>query len=660
MKNTRTQLALTIALAFLLTFALSACNNGRINKSALLGSAASTSTLATSGSFVISQVQETITNNVKSFTVNIQSNGTALNSSGACGAGGKDCVCVIRWVTIQPDGIVSVPNQPTTSITSISANSLTCAQPDRYINEVTNGTTVKVSLRRPSDLNTRVSNEVDFAKGLGSLNTLSQSLNLNDISRYTCSNSFSRDTAILTGVTSETSTSGSVTTYLAHSTRFCIPGSSSSGASNNCAAGSLSNVRTSNQRNIFNFYTRSNNLSLTSQNTTFVCPEINTGIESSASHRVYPLDRSFRLSNVSNADFFVPVEANVKASGGGGDPSSTGISCGASGAGASSGSSSSTSPVVVGCLGFAAKPTVAGSCPSVTQTINGTVVTVPTYRLRKYFAVYPQNYERDGSPSDSAQSIDTVYILDRPVYENASSTNVVATVLGPKPCPFAYRDVNSVIAAGSTNYYATNDPAWAGKNLDGIVLPGTTVSAADSCLATFPTYENPYSNSAVLKFTTVSNSDPYYIRPIQPWTLHYEEDTSFQACAPLATNPVDPPLHFNGANYCAEVHPNTIISGTGANQNTLGGTIHTGATVHDISAVTFGGAAIAAPLPLLAPKANIESALNSDPSFGCRITSILNSSSGLSMDGYPSNCCTAAANRHFEPSSSTPTCKAVK
>jgi hypothetical protein len=53
----------------------------------------------------------------------------------------------------------------------------------------------------------------------------------------------------------------------------------------------------------------------------------------------------------------------------------------------------------------------------------------------------------------------------------------------------------------------------------------------------------------------------YYIRPIQPFLTHYEEDTTFLACAPMATPFQDPPLHFvrepisGNVSWCAESYP---------------------------------------------------------------------------------------------------------
>jgi hypothetical protein len=69
----------------------------------------------------------------------------------------------------------------------------------------------------------------------------------------------------------------------------------------------------------------------------------------------------------------------------------------------------------------------------------------------------------------------------------------------------------------------------------------------------------------VFSLGTVNSSNEslkrVYIRPTQPWSPHYEEDTDFKACAPASSPFIDPPLHFaiepttQNVNWCAEVYP---------------------------------------------------------------------------------------------------------
>lgn len=72
-------------------------------------------------------------------------------------------------------------------------------------------------------------------------------------------------------------------------------------------------------------------------------------------------------------------------------------------------------------------------------------------------------------------------------------------------------------------------------------------------------------NLPVIAIGTVNQRNPVmqniYVRPINAWAPHYEEDLSFQACAPQASPNNDPPLHFakdpttGNVSWCAEVYP---------------------------------------------------------------------------------------------------------
>lgn len=673
MKTLNYRLRSTLVLAASLALTLSACNNGKLKKTKTEIAAPlaqlSTQSEVTGANFRVSSVQEATEASIPVFKINVQNQSAPLNS--VCNTA-QPCVCSARWIKLNNDGTVQTVRHPTQAAITVTANQITCSQPAEYQSaslSPPNGTLILISIRRSADTSVSVSNDVTIRKGDGTTNTLNQTGVFQDIARYTCSDTYSRDKSIFTGVSTVTNTdaNGRTTkTYIARSTRFCLPGTAASNGTNTssqyCQTSPVSDTSPSNQRNVYNFYTRSNNPSVTSSNGGFTCAQIDQGIEAATNKKPYPLDRSFSLAGISSADFYVPVEANVKVSGGPGDPSSTGLACGTSQVASPEGAST-----IVGCLGFAAKPNFRGACPNV--SING--AQVPTYRLRKYFAVFPQQFELDGSPkkkaaatanslgSTGAQSVDTVYVLDRPVTNSAGA--LIATVAGPKPCPFAYRDVNKVISSTDTTYYATNDEQWRGRNLDGIRLPFSAPSPGtqiDGCVARYPVYESIYTNNAALKFAAAGPTTPlsnYYIRPIQPWALHYEEDTSFQACAPRALQPVDPPIHLlNNAGtvpaYCAETHPNAIWT------NSNPGSVHTrqdhtDASPHQIGSDTVGGSGVSAPLPLLAPKADIERALGSDPSFRCSVTGIFaqNTAFAIGTTNGISACCVGAPNNHFEP-----------
>jgi hypothetical protein len=149
---------------------------------------------------------------------------------------------------------------------------------------------------------------------------------------------------------------------------------------------------------------------------------------------------------------------------------------------------------------------------------------------------------------------------------------------GPKPCPFAIFDAKGVTQTfdplypnqSIPTYSATNNSAWNGLNADGIQLPnvdGTASNGALSCSAALPlTLSNDLIPSlTTVTIGTVNQFNPVlkqvYIRPIHAWAPHYEEDLSFQACAPQASPTHDPPLHFSkdlttgNVAWCAEDYP---------------------------------------------------------------------------------------------------------
>lgn len=96
-------------------------------------------------------------------------------------------------------------------------------------------------------------------------------------------------------------------------------------------------------------------------------------------------------------------------------------------------------------------------------------------------------------------------------------------------------------------------------------LPRVSYTAgAPSSLSVITSYRE--SSVAPIAFGTYSgahsiNPREIHLRPVDPWTPQYLEDTSFEACVPLSDPYLEPPLHFykdNSSNYawCAEVYPN--------------------------------------------------------------------------------------------------------
>ncbi len=124
-------------------------------------------------------------------------------------------------------------------------------------------------------------------------------------------------------------------------------------------------------------------------------------------------------------------------------------------------------------------------------------------------------------------------------------------------------------------------------NPDGLIFPnedhlGTGVGTLDksTCSANLPriayTSGSPSTLSVITSYREASAApisfgaypgahsiDPreIHLRPVDPWTPQYLEDTAFEACVPLADPYLEPPLHFykdSSSNYawCAEVYPN--------------------------------------------------------------------------------------------------------
>ncbi|MGE0615094.1 MAG: hypothetical protein AB7P04_05610, partial [Bacteriovoracia bacterium] len=244
------------------------------------------------------------------------------------------------------------------------------------------------------------------------------------------------------------------------------------------------------------------------------------------------------------------------------------------------------------CLGWAKKPNPNGTCPTFKDS---TGVTRQTYRLRRYFAVYPFRFKTGGHfKRRQAPSVDTIYVLDRPV--NSGDPLNPYTMAGPKPCPFAYFDQTGLFGNnGSTmaqagvygfsqnnrpSYRGTNFSGWDGKNVDGTKFPNLdrkrpAPESVFSCAATLPIIAYDVNgNPLALTFgTSHSTNDQVietggsdiamsdvFIRGVKPWSPHYEEDLSFEGCA-AESNPFrDAPLHFakdssGNVSWCAEAYP---------------------------------------------------------------------------------------------------------
>src|SRR5262249_24421907 len=157
-------------------------------------------------------------------------------------------------------------------------------------------------------------------------------------------------------------------------------------------------------------------------------------------------------------------------------------------------------------------------------------------------AIYPPSFEADGHPYNQGQATDVIYVLDRPVTNPADATKPF-TMLGPKPCPYSFFDYKKT-TAGTPSYVGTSDASWNGKNYDRLQFPKTDSANSCSAMVAIP---NAAKNR--VGFATINVNNPIqttgifnslalnqvWVRPTKAWTPHYEEDTSFLACAPQST-----------------------------------------------------------------------------------------------------------------------------
>jgi len=272
---------------------------------------------------------------------------------------------------------------------------VTCKGPEAYTNEIPSGTAISVEIV-PDTVN---SNPKQFSTNVYTITkdaTNNQTGNFTDamgksfanILRYTCYEQFTRSLYLGNKVMQITMDSDTANAMLASS--FCKDGTSST----ECPRSQENN---SAQAYFYNLYIRQNERGdINRVNSRYICPAVKESINPIYPvGSVYPLDSTFALAMSPSSDFAVGVEAYTKIT----HPSSEipdatkkGSACYPSTTSSSSSSSSSstaTSTLIKSCLGFAAKPATDGTCPSITDSAG---LTRPTYRLRRYIAVYPAQY----------------------------------------------------------------------------------------------------------------------------------------------------------------------------------------------------------------------------------------------------------------------------
>lgn len=513
------------------------------------------------------------------------------NINNATNARAKPCLCQFKWNEINPfsGSNTPIPRTVQTPLIAVQPGAVSCNAPEVFHSEIKEGTILQVSVQ-PSGNNSNFFTIASFPftkKSVAVSGSFqdSQGQIFDNILHYACFNKTQRGLKIQSRATPGPPhpTTGEIPSRV-YATLFCLTrsdGSKSSTSASECK--DLGAAEFSAQAYYFNLFVRKTGSgSINQSNASFVCPFVKESLNSNntkgTENQPWPLDTTFALSLAATSSFPIGVEANTRL-GATNDATNTNTSCfpveggDAAGGGGGGGANGITS----GCLGFAAPTQTDGTCPSFKDSAGSLR---PTFRLRRYVAVYPRTFDTTGKLiSGQAQPIDTVYVLDRPVKGPASADPTKPyTMLGPKPCPFAYLDqtgVTSTLGSATTpnkisgynasyGYVGTSNPAWAGTNVDGTELPNIDDFATNSCSAAVPILnadKTKFIIHTINKKAQISKYQHVFIRPVQPFFPHYEEDTSFKACAPQASPIIDPPLHFSrdtetgNVAWCAESYP---------------------------------------------------------------------------------------------------------
>ncbi len=482
---------------------------------------------------------------------------------------GRTCVCKFSWTQVNTTSgeAIEIPRTLSLAVERTQDWSVDCQLPDIYsTSEIDERTPVTVSIT-PSNASTSAAEfkPYVFNKSVGP----SEDGPIKDadgrgfdvIHRYVCFEQFQRGTEIVSHVVSVPHSDPSYSVQVPSATKYCFLKSNGGASSSECqsspALGNLSHHRNySNQSYSYTFYTRTGAGIVNPSNLQYKCvkvadsdlivPKVNNA------ESLYPFDAQFILA-IGRSDLY-PVKVNALrtpvANNGGAE---------------------------VATMGYAALPKRDGSCPMFKDINN---VEQPMYRLRRYTAIYPAQFNTNGLLTEGfAPALDTAYILDRPA--RAPDGSARFAVEGPKPCPFSFYDSKNVTGASANGaYVASNDPRWSGKNIDGIELPnfdaGSGISGVPmSCSAAVALYATEKDGGTgagpVWSVGTVhpNNANPglrkAVIQPIEPWAPTYHEDTEFRACAPMAPSPYyrEPPLYHyrlsNGeAAWCVKTLPNSI------------------------------------------------------------------------------------------------------
>ncbi|MBI4924448.1 MAG: hypothetical protein HY843_00875, partial [Bdellovibrio sp.] len=561
-------------------------------------------TLPAHGSLAIASLKETEKKNVVSILFDpIKSNTPVSKMCTVQRDGtqeGTPCQCIFKWNEFNKNVFppLEIKREARTLVVDIQPYAAFCNLPPAYQNEIVIGTPVNVTVEQiissgaPYEVKSYTFNK-QASIDTGSFQDVYGNV-FDNILRYSCYEQFKRGLVIYnrTDISKTNPKTGEAVTFIS-ANQFCVAKSDGTGGDTE-GCKNIPPPGASNEAYYYNLFIQASNRgNINIENERYKCPRVLESLKDPNRTNYWPLDTSFALAVRRSADFNVGVEAPSTLSIGG-DSSSEPTSCDADLKKPDAPNTNNpnepppTNVIVKKCLGFARLPNTDGSCPVIRSASSQNI---PTFRLRRFVAIFPPNFDTDGKMRNESQGSDTVYILDRPVLNPNAANNptepLYYTMLGPKPCPFAFYDKKGIAHPDDSifdkvpGYVATNNLCWNGKNVDGVEFPNR--DSVSSCAAALPLYNK---NSGVWSVGTVHPTNPSYkmkhvfIRPIEnTWASHYEEDTAFQACAPQSQPfVVDPPMHFakssaGNVSWCAEVYPTQNPNITDIDPGTTGGVV---------------------------------------------------------------------------------------
>jgi hypothetical protein len=527
-----------------------------------------------------------------------------------CGMGGTNtCRCELTWTEVNTigGGSNSFTRKKLVETTQVQSGLVKCRMSQAFWNEIASGTTVRVTIVPASGNGSLLS-----AKALGYKKGTVTSANgdfldetltpFRNIHRYTCFSKRNSSYEVLNQSATSTDSSGQNPVTVLLGSRFCT---GVAGGNGQCATPRNGFSAQSYYRNL---YIRSDKMGeINSTNTYYDCPKVvesirhsaNSSIPSSEKGKYWPLDTTFALATEYSSEWSVGVRSGTllyKQ----GDANSVSDAC----MNEDTNKRLNEKGIIIKCLGYAKVPKPDGGCGQITDS-NGRVR--PMVRLRRFRVVYPGTFQSNGQVDSGGVEADEVYVADRLV---VSPTGVPtgAMVYGPKPCNFSWFDHEGVVnrdsqvdfgsnlqrstaSAGSfarpayvgTNFFLRNESGvkWS-VNPDGLVFPTFDRDGAFTnlerpfCAATLPRVEDSLGTPSLLRLTT-SHQDrtdslmlgtrkiqmkEVHLKPVDAWTPNYVEDTTFQACVPVADPYLEPPLHFYRKNaddveiaWCAKSYP---------------------------------------------------------------------------------------------------------